>query len=85
MNVTLTTIDPILGVADLCRIFKISESQFYALRASFFEAHGLLVEVQPRLDRRPRYSGEPVVKFLSDKTQQRLWRQTLRSLEEVGA
>jgi hypothetical protein len=83
VNVTLAPIDPVLRVADICRLLKISEAQFYALRESFFQKHGLLVEVQPRLDRMPRYCGEPFVKFLSDKNQQKLWRQELRALEPV--
>jgi hypothetical protein len=66
----LTTIDPILGIADICRLLKCSERQFHELTPRLREM-GLLVPVLPSLDRRPRYQGAAFVSWLSDKRQQR--------------
>lgn len=81
MTVTLAAIRPILRVADICDLLRISERQFYELKTrGFFEQHRLLVEVQPRIDRHPRYAGEPFVRLLSDRNQMRLLRSELLEL-----
>lgn len=78
MNVTLAPIKPILRIEDICELLGISRTQFYDLKESFFERHSLLVEVQPPIDRSPRYSGEPFVRWLGDRNQQRLWREQMK-------
>jgi hypothetical protein len=80
MNVTLTTIDPVLRVADICKLLKVSESQFYAIKDTVLAEYGLLVEVLPRIDRHPRFAGEPFVRLLSDKNQARLFRAQIKEL-----
>lgn len=86
MNVTLTTIDPILRAKDICRLLKISSAQFYALKArGFFAEHRLLVEVHPVFDRGVRYHGGPFVEWLSDQRQAILLRQALKELSSIRA
>jgi hypothetical protein len=80
VSVTLTTIDPVLRVSDICQLLKISPAQFYAIKDTVLAAHGLLVEIQPRIDRHPRFSGEPFVRLLSDKNQARLFRAQIKEL-----
>lgn len=78
---TLAPIRPILRIADICDLLRISEAQFYVLKArGFFDRHGLLVEVQPVIDDVKRYSGAPFVEFLSQKNQSKLLRATLREV-----
>lgn len=85
MSVTLAPVRPILRVSDICELLRISESQFYALKEQgLFQRLGLLVEIQPAIDRMPRYSGEPFVSWLNDKNQQRLFRAQLREVEASG-
>jgi hypothetical protein len=83
MNVSLTSIDPVLLIEDICVLLKISRAQFYQLRP-FFEQHKLLVEVQPKLDARMRYSGEPFRRLLSDSYQARLFRETMQEVEKFA-
>lgn len=86
MTVTLAPIRPILTIQDICDLLRMSESQFWALKKSgWFDQHGLLVPLQPTIDARTRYSGEPFVQWLSDKNQQRLFRAMLREVEASGA
>jgi hypothetical protein len=85
MSAILTTVDPVLRVSDICRLLKISDSQFYVLKEQgFFDQHRLLVEVQPPIDRFPRYSGAPFVEFLNDKQQARIRRDMMRAIEASG-
>jgi hypothetical protein len=83
MNVSLTSIDPVLLIEDICKLLRIKRSQFYALRP-FFEQHKLLVEVQPKLDARIRYSGEPFRRLLSDSYQAKLFRQAMQEVEKFA-
>lgn len=86
MTVTIAPIRPILRVEDVCDLLRICRSQFYALQdEGFFAEQQLLVEIEPRMDRMPRYSGEPFVKWLSDKRQQRLFRERLLAMEKAIA
>jgi hypothetical protein len=85
VSVTLAPIRPVLTIADICDLLRLSLSQFKALRASgFFDQYGLLIEVQPQIDRKRRYRGEPFVKFLSDQHQIRLLRDAMRAVEDSG-
>lgn len=78
--VTLTSIDPVLTIPDVCRVLKLSESQFHELTPRL-RAMGLLQPVVPSLDRRTRYLGAPLADFLSDKRQQR---EMAKLLEEAS-
>ncbi len=76
----LATIRPILTVEDICELLRISHAQFYELKAKgVFDELGLLVPIEPPLDRRPRYSGEPFERWLESKTQQRALLARLRA------
>lgn len=77
----LAPIPPVLTIADLCGILRISERQFYTLKDTFFRDLNLLVEVEPRIDARVRYLGEPIAKFLSAEGEKRALRHQLRAVE----
>ena len=49
-------------VADVCRLLHLSQRQFFTLRAA---GTFPIPEVLPRLDRRPRFSGELVRRYLA--------------------
>jgi hypothetical protein len=65
---TMLAIRPILTVADICDLLRISDSQFYELKDELGRL-GLLLPVYPDLDRKRRYRGDPFVDWLSDKRQ----------------
>lgn len=75
----LLGIRPILSIADICDLLRISESQFYELKDTLGTL-GLLKPVYPEIDRKRRYHGEPFVEWLSDKRQAALLRAALASI-----
>lgn len=75
----LEPIKPILTIADVCELLRISLAQFYELKDRL-GALGLLIPVYPELDRKPRYLGAPFVEWLSNKRQAELLRRTLASV-----
>ena len=79
----LQTIRPILTIADICDLLRISDSQFYELKDALGQL-GLLKPVYPDLDRKRRYHGEPFVEWLSDKRQAALLRRTLDAVAHGG-
>lgn len=82
MTATLTTIDPMLKIEDVCRLLKISKSQFYELRADgrFGKDLPALIEVQPPIDRSPRFQGGPFCEWLGTKQQTAIVRKQLRAV-----
>lgn len=56
------TIPATCSIADVCRLLDISPGQFFALRK---EGTFPIPEIEPRLDRRPRFSGEDVRRYLA--------------------
>ena len=79
----LLAIRPVLTIADICDLLRISRSQFDALKDTLGEL-GLLLPVYPDLDRKRRYRGEPFVEWLSDKRQAALLRRTLAAVAHGG-
>lgn len=61
-------IPTVCTVADVCRILRLSQRQFFALRAA---GRFPIPEILPRLDRRPRFRGIDVQRYLSGEFQQR--------------
>ena len=55
-------IPAICTIEDVCRVMRISESQFFVLRR---QGTFPIPEHLPRLDRRPRFLGENVRKYLA--------------------
>lgn len=83
MSVSLAPIPPIMRIADICALLRIGESKFYELRESgwFGSAGPALIEVQPPIDRAPRYLGEPFAEWLSRRAQARLMRRGLAAVK----
>lgn len=85
MSVTLAPVAPVLLVADICDLLKISHSQFYVLKdRGWFAEQGLLVEVDPPLDAKLRYHGAPFVAWLSKKRPAHVTRAILQAVEAGG-
>jgi len=72
----LIAIRPILTIADICELLRISPTQFHDIKDTL-SALGLLKPVYPEIDRKRRYHGEPFVEWLSDKRQAALLRETI--------
>jgi hypothetical protein len=53
-------------IADICRHMNISRAQFHALRK---EGTFPIPELLPKLDLRPRFSGEAVQQYLNNQLQ----------------
>lgn len=83
MKVKLREIDPILDIPAICDLLKVSEAQFHRKKA-LLERYGLLKEVLPVIDCRPRFQGGPFVELLSDRRQQQLIDEQLRALEKAS-
>lgn len=49
-------------IDDVCRILQVSESQFFNLRRT---GRFPIPEIQPRLDKRPRFRGADVRSFIT--------------------
>lgn len=49
-------------VADVCRLLQLSQRQFFSLRAA---GTFPIPEILPKLDRRPRFRGEDVRRYLA--------------------
>lgn len=49
-------------IADVCRILQIKESQFHALRR---QGRFPIPEIEPRLDKRPRFRGIDVRRYVN--------------------
>lgn len=85
MTVTLTSIAPVLRIEDICELLKISRSQFDKLREQgWFGQRSLLVEVEPRIDRMPRYYGEPFAEWLSSHKRGHVDGTLRRALKDVS-
>ena len=48
-------------IADICRLLHVSHAQFFALRKA---GRFPIPEIEPRLDRRPRFSGDAVRQYI---------------------
>jgi hypothetical protein len=79
MPAELLAIRPILTIADICDLLRISPAQFYKLKDELARL-GLLIPVYPDLDSTRRYRGEPFVAWLSDRRQAGLLRRTLEAV-----
>lgn len=83
MDVKLADIPPVMTIEDVCRLMRISKSQFFVLRdRGWFGTEGpALIEIRPPFDRRVRYQGAPFCEWLSAKRQLALTRSGLRAAQ----
>jgi hypothetical protein len=82
--VTLAPIRPILTIADICDLLRISDRQFHKLREQgFFERHQLLQPFHPAIDSKPRYYGEPFAKLFESRKRLRLLHEALAETSEA--
>lgn len=76
-SVQVEQIPAAVTVECVCRVLCISRSVFYAQKDRLREI-GVLVEVLPRLTRRPIYLGAPIARHLSVDGQAEQIKRTLR-------
>jgi hypothetical protein len=84
VGVTLAPIRPILTIADICDLLRISDRQFHNLREQgFFEKHNLLHPFKPEIDSKPRYYGEPFARLFESRKRMRLLNEALADASEA--
>lgn len=59
---TVALIPAVCTIPEVCRLLKISRAQFFALRQ---QGTFPIPEILPRLDRRPRFSGDAIRRYLA--------------------
>lgn len=78
-DVVLETVPATCLIEDVCRLLKISPSQFFEKRA-YLQEIGVLVPQATRIDRRPRFQGAPIARFLGTDGQAHQARRALRAV-----